>query len=476
MVAVSVGTGSPVELLDSAEVVVALDVPPVDSAAGAGRSAEPHAASTTSGASGSRRIVLIVVALYYIRVLARLSYVWSFAVLLVACGGDGDSSGEAPTSTDGGASSSSTAMPTSSATSTADTSSSTTEDAPPPSRWIVTADFLAQTLSLVDYDALVAGERDAEILVVDTIDLSMYPPGALEIEIAPDGHTALVSISPGFYDSIVGQTLGFGELVLDGTLLVVDLDTREIVAELAPAHVPMGFAFLPDGSRAFSANFGHTDVPGSTMSIIDMATLEVIEDIEVGPNPEQIAIDEAGALGILNVDGTDSVRVFETADPAGTLSDPLEVADDPSGVAFVSGMPLAVVANSLSPSSWAVVDVSDPAAPVIRDEGAPPGGFPYGVTAIPGTSDVLMTVANDATTYMRIAAGPDPSEVVWQLVADGQRSFPLGIAVDVASGLALSGATGADALIVLQLDGSSIESIPWVAPGPAYVAIGAARG
>jgi hypothetical protein len=405
--------------------------------------------------------------------LARLPHVWSLAVLLVACGGDGGGSSEAQTSTDG--SSSSTAMPTTSATTTADTSGSTTGDAPPPSRWIVTADFLAQTLSLVDYDALVAGERDAANLVVATIDLSMYPPGALEVEIAPDGHTALVSISPGFYDSIVGQTLGFPELVLDGTMLVIDLDTREIVAEPATAHVPMGFAFLPDGSRAFTANFGHTDAPGSTMSIIDMTTFEVLEDIEVGPNPEQIAIDEAGALGILNVDGTDSVRVFETSDPAGTLSEPLVVADDPSGVAFVSGMPLAVVANSLSPSSWAVVDVSDPAAPVLRDEGAPPGGFPYGVTAIPGTSDVLMTVANDSTVYMRIAAGPNPSEVVWQLAAEGQRSFPLGIAVDVASGLALSGATGADALLVMPLDGSSIESIPWVAPGPAYVAIGAAR-
>jgi YVTN family beta-propeller protein len=400
----------------------------------------------------------------------RPPLVWSFAVLLVACGGGSGDTGESPESTGPDGSSSSGAATTTSA----DTSGSTTGDAPPPSRWIVTADFLAQTLSLVDYDALVAGERDPAALVVDTIDLSMYPPGALEVEIAPDGHTALVSISPGFYDSIVGQTLGFGELVLDGTFLVIDLDTREIVAEPATAHVPMGFAFLPDGSRAYSANFGHTDAPGSTVSVIDMTTFEVLEDIEVGPLPEQIAIDEAGALGIFNVDGTDSVRVFETSDPAGTMSEPLVVSDDPSGVAFVSGTSLAVVANSLAPSSWTVVDVSDPAMPVIRDEAPPPGGFPYGVTAIPGTSDVLVTIANDATTYVRITTGPNPSEIVWELNAE-ERSFPLGIAVDVASGLALSGATGGDALLVMALDGSSLESIPWVAPGPAYVAIGAAR-
>lgn len=398
-----------------------------------------------------------------------------FVLAAAGCGGGGGN-GEttATNATDEPATGSSSGSPTTSSTG-ADTTS-TTGDIAPPSRWIVTADFLAQTLSLVDYDALVAGERDAANLVVDTIDLSMYPPGALEVEIAPDGHTALVSISPGFFDTIVGQTLGFGDLVLDGTLLVVDLDTREIVAELATAHVPMGFAFLPDGSQAFSANYGHSDAPGSTMSVIDMATLEVLEDVEVGTGPEQIAIDEAGALGILNVVSSRSVRVFETSDPAGTLSDPLAVSDDPSGVAFVSGMPLAVVGNSISPSSWAVIDVSDPAAPTIRDEGAPPGGFPYGVTAIPGTSDVLMTVANDATTYLRITTGANPSEVVWTLSAAGMRSFPLGVAVDVESGLALSGAPGADALLVLALDGSSLESIPWAAPGPAYVAIGASRG
>ncbi len=397
---------------------------------------------------------------------------WILLGVALGCGDDGGEGSAADTSTATTAGSTGTA--TSSGT-TALADDSTTASAPP-SRWIVTADFTAQTLTLVDYDALAAGARDPAEIVVGTIDLSAWAPGALEIEIAPDGHTALVSVSPGFYDTLVGQTLGLGELALDGALLVVDLDTREVVTELATAHVPMGFAFLPDGTRAYSANFGHADAPGSTVSVIDMDALTVLEDIEVGPNPEQIAIDETGTLGIFNVDGTDSVRVFETADPAGTLSAPLVVADDPSGVAFVPGQPLAVVANSLQPSSWAVIDVSDPATPVLREEGPPPGGFPYGVTAIPGTAEVLLTVANDATAFLRIDASTVPATVVWTLQAEGLRSFPLGVAVDVDSGLALSGAPGADALLVLALDGSSISSIPWVTPGPSYVAIGAPRG
>jgi hypothetical protein len=44
-----------------------------------------------------------------------------------------------------------------------------------------------------------------------------------------------------------------------------------------------------------------------------------------------------------------------------------------------------------------VLDVSDPAAPQVVTDGMPPGGIPYGVTKIPGTTHFLMTVAHDQT-------------------------------------------------------------------------------
>ena len=130
-----------------------------------------------------------------------------------AIAGCPDDGGPAAGSTSGEAS---TAASTSAPGSSGQADSSTTESAPP-SRWIVTADFTAGTLTLVDYDALAAGERDPAALIVGTIDVSAYAPGAMEVEIAPDGHTAFVSITPGFFDTIVGQTLGFSDLALDGT-------------------------------------------------------------------------------------------------------------------------------------------------------------------------------------------------------------------------------------------------------------------
>jgi len=351
-----------------------------------------------------------------------------------------------------------------------------TSGATAPSRWVVTADFQLGTLSLLDYDALVAGVRDRDELLVDTIELSGRLPGPLEVEIAPDGHTALVSVSPGFFDGFVGDLIGVTDVELDGTLLVVDLDTREVVAELATPHVPMGFAFTPDGTRALSANFGHTEARGSTVSFIDLATLSIVDELEVGGGPEQIAIDAAGELAIVNVDDLDAVRVFALADPAGTLSEPLVVSGDPSGVAFVPGTTLAVVANSLEPNGWAVVDVADPSAPVIVDEASSVPGFPYGVTAVPGSTHVLITLASDPeTTFVRLDAATSPATIVWMQSAQ-LRSFPLGIAVDVASGLALSGTIGGSALAVVPLDGSAIEAIAWPEPGPSYVAIGPPRG
>jgi YVTN family beta-propeller protein len=344
-----------------------------------------------------------------------------------------------------------------------------------PRRWVVTADFLAGTLSLLDYDALVGGVRERDALLVDTIDLSAYPPGPIEVEIAPDGHTAFVSISPGFFDTFVGQAIGITEIELAGTAVVVDLDTREIVGELDTPSVPLGFVFTPDGTRALSANFGYTGATGSTVSIIDVATLDILDEVEVGGGPEQLSVDETGELVIVNVDELDAIRIFSLSDPAGTLSDPLVVADDPSGVAFVPGTDLAVVANSLGDNGWSVIDVSDPSAPVVLDTTISVPGFPYGATWVPGSTDVLITLASDPeTTYVRLDPTTTPASIVWMQSAP-LRSFPLGIAVDVDAGFALSGAVGGDALAVVPLDGGPIESIPWPDPGPSYVAIGPPR-
>lgn len=340
-----------------------------------------------------------------------------------------------------------------------------------PERLLVTADWRARRLSIVDLETFASGAgRDASL--VGEVDLSMYEPGPLQVELSSSGERALVSISPGFFDGIVGNTIGASDIPLDGVLLVVDLATVSVLAELPTAHVPMGLAIAADDRIAYSANYGHSDAPGTTLSVIDLEALVVVEDIEVGARPEQVSLSSDGALGILNLAGDGTVRVFETQDPAGTMSEPLAVSGDPSDVDFIDGTSLAVVANSLSPQNYAVVDVVDPAAPVLVTQGDPPGGFPYGATRIPGTRDFLLTVSAGDLSVLRIDASADPPSVVWRFDARGVPSFPLGVTVDPTSDSVFVAAPGANAVVQLGLDGALTRTEAWQSElGPTYVAV-----
>lgn len=361
-----------------------------------------------------------------------------------------------------------------------DTSGTTEEDTGPvalPARLGVTADWLARTLSVIDLDALAQGARTREELVTHTIDLAPYAPGPLQVELTPDGTTAVVSVSPGFYGGLVGGFIGVDSLEQDGTLLRVDLQTAE-VTEITTVHVPMGIAISPDGSRAYTANYGLDDPVGSTVSVVDLGAGQVLEEFEVGARPEQISLDPEGTRAILNVVGLGAVRVFETEDPAGTLSAPLEVGSDPSDVDFVPGTPYAIVANSLEPFTYALIDVSDPQDLVLVAEGPPPSGAYYGATPIPGTSDVMFTASDFSSVYLHRTRVGDGSFSPVVEVPHAVTSFPLGVAIDTADGLALMATPGANAntLLVQDLDGGTGVQIPWQEPlGPTYVAVAGGR-
>ncbi len=371
------------------------------------------------------------------------------------------------------AGSSSSGNEESSSTSSGDASSSSSSGGrlDLPERMLVSADWRARRLSILDLVAFAGGASRGDALVGE-VDLSMYEPGPLQVELIDDAQLALVSISPGFFDGIVGNTIGASNIPLGGALLVVDLAAATVVAELPTAHVPMGLAVGSDGRTAYSANYGHSDAPGTTLSVIDVENLVVTTDVEVGARPEQVSLTRDGSLGIVNLAGDGAVRVFSTADVAGTLSDPLPVSGDPSDVDFIDDTDLAIVANSLSPQNYTVIDVSDPSAPTIVAEGEPPGGFPYGATRIPGTTDALITVSAGDLSVLRVNATDDPPSVVWRFDARQTPSFPLGIAVDPESSSAFVAAPGANAVVQLGLDGSLTRTEAWQSElGPTYIAI-----
>src|SRR3954468_19403463 len=77
-------------------------------------------------------------------------------------------------------------------------------DPPFPARVVVTADWLNRSLTVFDYARLIDGKSSAVEARWATIDLADHAPGPLEVELTPDGRTAVVSVGPGFLGGSVG--------------------------------------------------------------------------------------------------------------------------------------------------------------------------------------------------------------------------------------------------------------------------------
>ncbi len=337
-------------------------------------------------------------------------------------------------------------------------------------RLVVTADWLNQSLTLLDYGKLVDGESDGASSVLDTIDLSEWEPGPIEVEITPDATTALVAVGPAFFDSGVTNTLiGSPEVPPGGTLLIVDLSTGE-ATELATEDVPLGIAISSDGAIAYTANYGTSDAPGDTLSVIDIAQRRVIQEISLGGRPEQVALSPDGTLGVVNVaGGSGGIHVFETADVEGTLSPLVPTGNDPSDVTFLDDETRVVVANSFS-LDVTLVDTGDPSAPTVIDSFEVAGGFPYGLTYMPRRDQIL---APTGTGSNLVTIDRDGDLLIPRLpVMLPGREFPLTAAVDAAESVAFVAHIVERELSIIDLENGAIRSVSWLAgPGPSYVAV-----
>jgi YVTN family beta-propeller protein len=332
---------------------------------------------------------------------------------------------------------------------------------------VVTADWLNRSLTVLAEGRLAAG-CSVEQAILERIDLSEYAPGPLEIEIAPDGHTALVSNGPGFFGGEGATLVGNPDIEAGGSLLIVDLDTAEVRAELFPAQPPMGIAIHPDGKRAFTANFGDADNPGSTISVIDLTLEQVVADVHVGALPEQVVLSDDGSLGVVNLAGEDAVRVFGTSDVAGTLGDPVAVGKDPSDIAFVGDT--ALVTNSQS-FGFSLLQLADPALPSASPSMEIEGVVPFGATRVPGSDEVLVTGFLFGASITRVRVSDGGAELLGSIELDGG-AFPIGAAVDPKGQRAFVAHPRDQVLSVVDLLSGEVLSFQWLTEaGPSYVAI-----
>jgi DNA-binding beta-propeller fold protein YncE len=337
-------------------------------------------------------------------------------------------------------------------------------------RLVVTADWLNQSLTLLDYDKLIDGETDGPSSVVDTIDLSDWEPGPIEVEVTPDGKTAVVSVGPAFFDiGITNMLIGSPEVPEGGTLLIVDLQSGE-ATEVVTSDVPLGIAISADGMRAYTANYGTVKEPGSTMSVIDIPAREVIRELTFAGRPEQVALSPDGTLGVINIaSGGGGVHVFETADVEGTMSPLVATGTDPSDVTFLDDATRVVVANSLS-QDITLVDTSDPSAPSVIGNFAFDGGFPYGVTYMP-SRDQILAPAGTGSTLVTIDVDGDVLILSEPAVLPGG-AFPLTAAMDGTDSFAFVAHIEDKKLSIIDVESGASRAVTWLADaGPSYVAV-----
>lgn len=343
---------------------------------------------------------------------------------------------------------------------------------------VVTANWLDGTLSIADADALV-GATDRQAVETVSIDLSAHAPGPLEVEITPDGKTALVAVSAGFFSlPLAGVIVNAGTIPAGtGGLLFVDLESREVVGELATGEHPMGIRITKDGTRAVVAHFGSND-----LVVVDVETRSVIDAIELGIYGEEIAFDDSESVGIVGFSSDGSSRTFSIDDTSISLAaEPISGPGDSAGVAFFPGTKLAFVlqaANGLTnqESGYTLIDVSDAGAPVVlRDVRWPESTMGYGITAHPARGSIIVPqTENGRLTLREYTLNDAGDDVTLEKTVDVMEASLMGaraVTVD-GQGRVLCAVPRERVLTVTDLDAETSTVIPWAEnAGPSDVAV-----
>ena len=92
------------------------------------------------------------------------------------------------------------------------------------------------------------------------------------------------------------------------SVIVVDLASREKVAEIPVGGNPADVTFSPDGRRAFASN--RLD---DTVSVIDADARRVVETLRVGDEPHGLLTDRQGRLLYVLNTSSDDISVFDAA-------------------------------------------------------------------------------------------------------------------------------------------------------------------
>ncbi|HKU39896.1 MAG TPA: hypothetical protein VJR89_17170 [Polyangiales bacterium] len=330
-----------------------------------------------------------------------------------------------------------------------------TEPAKP--RRAVSADFLEQTLSIVDVDKLKEGGKRSDALI-GKVDLSMFLPGPLAVAVTPDGKTAVVSISGGWL-GLVGAMVPAG----DGTLVFVDLEKRTVIGDLNTGRNPMGIAITKDGKHAFVGQMSDT-----YMAYVDIEK-RTYERISTGNSwNEELAIDDTGMVGALTTGIAGDAMTFSIASPSMTKGQTRGLTGDAGGVAFFPGTLFAFVvqaptALTQNTGGYNVIDASNPAAPKMTDNVRVTNDMriAYPVTSVPNRKSVVYpSTEGGKLNLIEMALENGKAKQVQKLEAGAASTLAYGLSSS-AEGLVLAACGTDHNVYVADLATGKAFTVPW---------------
>ena len=180
----------------------------------------------------------------------------------------------------------------------------------------------------------------------------------------------------------------------------------------------------------------------------------------------------SGWLGALNVTSEDGIRVFQTSDIAGTLTDVVATGNDPSGLTFVGSNDRLVVANSQA-FNVTLLDTSNPSEPVVIQSFLVEGGAPYGLTFVPRRGSILAPASLAPGSPANLNTFVVDGDMLGRsLQALPGSSFPLTAAADAQGDFAFVAHVSDNQLSIIDLETGATRAISWLTePGPTYVAV-----
>ncbi len=234
----------------------------------------------------------------------------------------------------------------------------------------------------------------------------MFRPYALALlAMATLGLAAPLQAQEGPYLLVVNKS--------SNTLSVVDPDTRREVAVIPTGFAPHEVAVSNDGRMAYVTDYGTGQRPGTTITVVDLRSLEVVRAISLAPHTRPHGID-VSADGTLWVTTEGSAHVLHVDPEAGSILQAVETGQRVTHQVVIAQEADRVVTANIGGGNASVVQAStgELLGHVITGAGAegidvhPDGTRVYVTNRAAGTLSEIDLASNQVTRALEVGDFP----------------------------------------------------------------------